>query len=154
MLAIPRLSRRIGSPVAVTSRSELTLPNGSEAAIASKAAVETAMRVCKVLGREFDFLGYTFGRMYSARIGRRVSATGLKEEHSARGRENPRADRAIVHMAGDHNGGRRREPHAARMGELLLPSQGTQLDLLAGLVYTTFALMKNLKSFNITKILR
>ena len=43
----------------------------------------------------------------------------VKEEHSARGRENPRADRAIVHMARDHDAGGQSEPHAARMGELL-----------------------------------
>jgi hypothetical protein len=50
-------------------------------------------------------------------IARRIPA--IKEEHSARGRENPRADRAIVHMARDHNAGGQGEPHAARMGELL-----------------------------------
>src|SRR5208283_3123849 len=44
----------------------------------------------------------------------------VKEKHSARGRENPRADRAIVHMARDHDAGGQGEPHAARMGELLL----------------------------------
>src|SRR5271154_283309 len=31
---------------------------------------EEKTRMCKVRGGEFDFLGYTFGRMYSARTGR------------------------------------------------------------------------------------
>src|SRR5208337_4418789 len=43
----------------------------------------------------------------------------VKEEHSARGREDPRADRPIGHMARDHDVGGQSEPHAARMGELL-----------------------------------
>src|SRR5271165_2984446 len=43
----------------------------------------------------------------------------VKEKHSAGGRESPRADRPIVHMARCHNGGGQSEPHAARMGELL-----------------------------------
>ena len=43
----------------------------------------------------------------------------VKEKHSARGREGPRADRPIGHMARDHNAGGQSEPHAARMGELL-----------------------------------
>jgi Reverse transcriptase (RNA-dependent DNA polymerase) len=49
----------------------------------------------------------------------------VKEKHSARGRESPRADRPIVHMARDHNAGEQSEPHAARMGELL-PSRDRQ----------------------------
>src|SRR5271165_5246680 len=43
----------------------------------------------------------------------------VKEEHSARGRENPRADRPSGHMATDHDAGGQGEPNAARMGELL-----------------------------------
>src|ERR1700733_4596269 len=43
----------------------------------------------------------------------------VKEEHSVRGRESPRADRVIMHMARDHDAGGQSEPHAARMGELL-----------------------------------
>jgi len=31
---------------------------------------EEKTRICKVAGGEFDFLGYTFGRMYSARTGK------------------------------------------------------------------------------------
>ena len=37
---------------------------------------EEKTRVCKVPEGEFDFLGYTFGRMYSARTAKPVSATG------------------------------------------------------------------------------
>src|SRR5208337_3138411 len=43
----------------------------------------------------------------------------VKEKHSAGGREGPRADRPIGHMARDHNAGEQSEPHTARMGELL-----------------------------------
>ena len=41
-----------------------------------------------------------------------------------RGREDPRADRPIGNMAGDHDAGGRSEPDAARMGELLTPRSG------------------------------
>ena len=37
---------------------------------------EEKTRICTVPEGEFDFLGYTFGRMYSARTGRRVWGTG------------------------------------------------------------------------------
>jgi hypothetical protein len=43
----------------------------------------------------------------------------VKEEHQARGRESPRADRPIGDMARNHNAGGQVEPHAAWMGELL-----------------------------------
>ncbi len=81
---------------------------------------EEKTRICKVPEGEFDFLGYTFGRMYSARTGQaRIGYRPSKKEHSARGRENPRADRPSGYMARDHNAGGQSEPHAARMGELL-----------------------------------
>ena len=54
---------------------------------------EEKTRICKAPEGEFDFLGYTFGRMYSARTGpSSYRLPAVKEEHSARGRENPRAD--------------------------------------------------------------
>jgi RNA-directed DNA polymerase len=34
---------------------------------------EEKTRICKVPEGEFDFLGYTFGRMFSARTGQAVS---------------------------------------------------------------------------------
>ena len=78
---------------------------------------EEKTRVCKVPEGEFDFLGYTFGRMLFGEDRRgpyRLPA--VKEKHSARGRESPRADRPIGNMARDHNAGGQSEPHAARMG--------------------------------------
>ena len=47
-------------------------------------------------------------------------APAIEEEHQARGREDPRADRPSGDMARDHRAGGQVEPHAARMGELLL----------------------------------
>ena len=42
------------------------------------------------------------------------------EEHSARGRDDPGADRPIGNVARHHEAGGQDEPDAARMGELLL----------------------------------
>src|SRR6202023_3482005 len=47
------------------------------------------------------------------------SAT-IKEEYQARGGKGPRADRPSTYVARNHRAGRNVEPHAARMGELLL----------------------------------
>src|SRR5882757_151342 len=44
----------------------------------------------------------------------------VKEEHQARGRKGPRADRPSTYLAGNHRAGGNVEPHASRMGELLL----------------------------------
>src|ERR1700736_7058871 len=49
-----------------------------------------------------------------------LGSAPVKEEHPARGRKDPRADRPSTYVATNHRAGRRVEPHAARMGELLL----------------------------------
>ena len=74
-------------------------------------------RICKVPEEEFDFLGYTFGRMHSARTGQARPA--IEEEHQAHGRKRPRTDRPIGDLARDHRDGAEVKPHATRMGELL-----------------------------------
>ena len=52
---------------------------------------EEKTRICKVPEGEFDFLGYTFGRMFSARTGKPVSATGRQSyAFSARSRRSTR----------------------------------------------------------------
>ena len=80
---------------------------------------EEKTRVCKVPEGEFDFRGYTFGRMYSARTGQaRIGYRPSKKSIRRAVEKNSRADRAIVHMARDHKAGGQSEPHAARMGEL------------------------------------
>ncbi|MGY8681936.1 reverse transcriptase domain-containing protein [Bradyrhizobium sp. UFLA05-153] len=81
---------------------------------------EEKTRICKVPEGEFDFLGYTFGRMYSAK--NRPGAPGLPaiaQEHQTRDRKHSRAHRSIRNLARDHGARRPVEPHAARMGELL-----------------------------------
>jgi RNA-directed DNA polymerase len=76
---------------------------------------EEKTRICKAPEGELDFLGYTFGRMYSARTGQaRIGSRLSKKKHSARGRESIRADRAVMDMAKDHDAGGQSEPHAAR----------------------------------------
>ena len=55
---------------------------------------EEKTRICKVPDGEFDFLGYTFGRMYSpttgqARLGYRPSKKSIKRMVE----KSPRADR-------------------------------------------------------------
>jgi hypothetical protein len=81
---------------------------------------EDKTRICKVPEGEFAFLGYTFGRMCSARTGKaRIGYRPSKKSVQRAVRKSPRADRPIGDMARDHNGGGRREPRAARMGELL-----------------------------------
>ena len=81
---------------------------------------EEKTRICRVPNGEFDFLGYTFGRMYSpetgkARLGYRPSKKSIKRM----GRKSPRADRPSEYLAGDHTAGGSVEPGAARMGQLL-----------------------------------
>ena len=52
---------------------------------------EEKTRVCKVPGGEFDFLGYTFGRMFSARTGEaRIGYRPSKKASSAWSRKSTR----------------------------------------------------------------
>ena len=82
---------------------------------------EEKTRICRVPEGEFDFLGYTFGRMYSARTGQARIGYRPSKKSIQRAVEKVHAltDRS-GHMARDHNAGEQSEPHAARMGELLL----------------------------------
>ena len=87
---------------------------------------EEKTRICKVPEGEFDFLGYTFGRMYSpttgkARLGMRPSKKSIR-----RMVEKIHALTATSKtVARDHGDGGQVEPHAARLGELL-PSRHRQ----------------------------
>ena len=87
---------------------------------------EEKTRICRVPEGEFDFLGYTFGRMFSertgqARLGYRPSKKSIKrmveQIHALTDRTGD--------MARNHKAGGQGEPHAARMGELL-PSRNRQ----------------------------
>ena len=63
---------------------------------------EEKTRICKVPEGEFDFLGYTFGRdVFGEDRPSPYRLPAVKEKHSARGRESPRADRPIGNMARD-----------------------------------------------------
>jgi len=79
---------------------------------------EDKTRICRVPEGEFDFLGFTFGRMYSPVTGKARLATDRQEEHQARGRKGPRPDRPSTNVARNHRAGGNVEPHAARMGQL------------------------------------
>ena len=81
---------------------------------------EEKTRICKVPEGEFDFLGYTFGRMYSARTGQARLGYRPSKKSIKRMVEKIHAltDRAGT-VARDHRAGGQVEPHAARMGELL-----------------------------------
>ena len=82
---------------------------------------EDKTRICKVPEGEFDFLGYTFGRMYSARTGQARLGYRPSKKSIRRAVEN-------IHALTDRKGtwqettcaGEAAEPNAARMGELLL----------------------------------
>ena len=81
---------------------------------------EEKTRICKVPEGEFDFLGYTFGRMYSARTGQ--ARLGYRPSKKSIKRMVEK-----IHALTDRSGTWQEttelvgtvEPHAARMGELL-----------------------------------
>ena len=74
---------------------------------------EEKTRICKVPEGEFDFLGYTFGQMYSPTTGK------ARLGHRAHGRKSPRADRPSAQLARDHRARRHVKPRASRVGQLL-----------------------------------
>jgi hypothetical protein len=81
---------------------------------------EEKTRICKAPEGEFDFLGYTFGRMYSARTGQaRLGYRPSKKSIKHAVDKHPRADRPNGDLARDHRAGGQVDPHAARMGKLL-----------------------------------
>ena len=81
---------------------------------------EDKTQICKVPEGEFDFLGFTFGRMYSPNDGPGpLGSATVKEEHPAHGRNRPRADRPSAYLARDHRARRQVEPRAPRVGQLL-----------------------------------
>src|SRR4030095_349798 len=86
---------------------------------------EEKTRICKVPEGEFDFLGYTFGRMYSARTGQARLGYRPSKKSIRRMVEQVHALRPNGDMARNHKAGGQGEPHAARMGELL-PSRYRQ----------------------------
>ena len=81
---------------------------------------EEKTRICKVPEGEFDFLGYTFGRMYSARTGKAYLGHRPSKKSIKRMVEKVHAltDRAGTWQETTELVGQV-EPHATRMGELL-----------------------------------
>ena len=77
-------------------------------------------RICKVPEGQFDFLGYTFGRMYSARTGKAYLGCRPSKKSIKRLVENVHAltTRSGTWQETAEQGGQV-EPHATRMGELL-----------------------------------
>jgi RNA-directed DNA polymerase len=74
-------------------------------------------RICKTAEGEFDFLGYTFGRMYSARtgqarLGQRASKKSIKRVVE---RIHDLTVRARTWQE-NHRAGGKVEPHASRVG--------------------------------------
>jgi group II intron reverse transcriptase/maturase len=63
---------------------------------------EDKTRICRVPEGEFDFLGYSFGRMYSARTGQAPGIPAIEEEYQAHGGKHPRADSPNGDMARYH----------------------------------------------------
>ena len=82
---------------------------------------EGKTRICEISDETFDFMGYTFGRMYSpttgrARMGYRPSKKSIRRAvetiHALTERK--------AYMAGCHIAGGQDQPGAARLGQLLL----------------------------------
>ena len=80
---------------------------------------EEKTRICKVPEGTFDFLGYTFGRLYSKTTGKARLGLWFEEEHPPHGREGQRPDRPEDGLARDHGEGGEVESRVARLGELL-----------------------------------
>ncbi len=81
---------------------------------------EEKTRICKVPEGEFDFLGFTFGRMYSRTTGQARLARDRRRRASQRMVENcPRADRPGAYLARHHRARGQVEPRAPRVGQLL-----------------------------------
>jgi len=80
---------------------------------------EEKTRICKVPEGAFDFLGYTFGRLYSAKT--RQAYLGMRPSKKSLRRmvENIHELTALKTVWQDHRDGGQVEPHAARLGELL-----------------------------------
>ena len=76
-------------------------------------------RICKVPEGQFDFLGYTFGRMYSARTGKAYLGCRPSKKSIKRMVENVHALTTRSWTWQEHRAGGQVEPHATRMGELL-----------------------------------
>jgi RNA-directed DNA polymerase len=81
---------------------------------------EDKTQICKIPEGEFDFSGFTFGRMYSPTTGQaRLALRPSKKRYQAHGRQGPCADRPIEDMARNHNDGKRTESCVSRVGQLL-----------------------------------
>jgi hypothetical protein len=86
---------------------------------------EEKTRICKVPEGEFDFLGYTFGRMYSARTGQARIGYRPSKKSIKRAVEKVHALTDRSGMARDHRARGPVEPRATRMGQLNYFSVGT-----------------------------
>jgi group II intron reverse transcriptase/maturase len=87
---------------------------------------EDKTRICRVPEGEFDFLGYSFGRMYSARTGQARLGYRPSKKSIKRMVENIHALTVRTGTWQDTTELGQVEPHAARMGELLQRSHRHQ----------------------------
>ena len=83
---------------------------------------EEKTHICRIPDESFDFLGYTFGRCYSAKTGRAyISQRPSKQKIQAVCRRiSEVTDRRMV-LAGHGGASRTTQPHHGGLGELLLP---------------------------------